>query len=146
MFDLKGEVIGLNAYSARGKQSENYAISINEAKLVTAELEKGKSLDYLGMSLEPNDSDFADQYGFAYIDGLAVTAIDPGSAAANAKPYPLQFGDLIFEVNGTSVATVGDFCDILRSHNSGETLDIRFGAYDQNDKPYNDFHYSVIIP
>jgi S1-C subfamily serine protease len=146
LFNLRGEVIGLNAYSARGRQSENYAIAMNEAKTVAGELKPGKNLDYLGMTLEPNDSDFANQSGFAYVDGLAITAVDPGSAAATAKPAPLQYGDLIFDVNGTTVQTVGDFCDILRSHSSGQTLNIRFGAYDQNNKPYDNFQYSVVIP
>ena len=146
LFNLHGEVIGINSYSARNTQSENYAISINEAKTVVAELKGGKNVDYLGMTLEPNDKDFANQNGFAYIDGLAVVAVDPGSAASAAKPYPFQFGDLIFEVNGTSVATVGDFCDILRSHNSGQTLDILYGAYDANQKPYNNFEATLVIP
>ncbi len=40
----------------------------------------------------------------------------------------------------------GDFCDIIRSRRSGETIRIRFGAYDQNNKPYNDFQYDVVVP
>ncbi|MCZ2108021.1 MAG: trypsin-like peptidase domain-containing protein [Dehalococcoidia bacterium] len=146
LFNLHGEVIGLNAYSARGRQSENYAISMNEAKLVAKDLEGGKNLNYLGITLEPNDRDFANQNKLAYIDGLVVVAIDPGGPAAKAKPYPLQTGDLIFELNGTSVATVADFCDILRSRSSGETLTVRFGAFDTNGKPYNNFQYQVVVP
>lgn len=146
LFNLRGEVIGLNSYSARGRQSENYAISTNEARLVAKDLEGGKSLNYLGITLEPNDRDYAQQNQLAYIDGLVVTAIDPGGPAAKATPYPLQTGDLIFELNGTSVVTVADFCDILRSRSSGETLTVRFGAYDTNGKPFNNFQYQVVVP
>lgn len=146
LFNMKGEVIGLNSYTARGRQAENYAISVNEALVVGKDLKAGKNLNYLGMTLEVNDRDFANQNKLAYIDGLVITAIDPGSPADKAKPYALQEGDLIFEVNGTSVTTVGEFCDILRSRSSGQTLTIRFGAYDTNNKPYNNFQYQVIVP
>jgi S1-C subfamily serine protease len=146
LFNVYGEVIGMNAYSARGSQSENYAISMNEAKTVADELKAGKNIDYLGVTLEPNDRDFAQQQGFAYIDGLVVLAVDPGSPADKATPYGLQYGDLIFDINGTNVESVGQFCDIVRSHKSGDTLNVRFGAYDSNDQPYSNFVYQVVVP
>ena len=146
LFNTRGEVIGLNSYSVRGSQSENYAIAINEAKQVADKLRAGKNLDYIGISIEVNDKDFATQNGFAYTDGLAIMAVDPGSAADKAKPFPLQYGNLIFEVNGTSVKSVGDYCDILRSRSSGDTLNIRFGAFDQTNKPFSNFQYQVVLP
>ena len=73
-------------------------------------------------------------------------AVDPGSPADQAKPFPLQYGSLIFEVNGTSVKSVGDYCDILRSRSSGDTLNIRFGAFDQTNKPFSNFQYQVVLP
>lgn len=85
LFNQYGEVIGMNAYSARGSQSENYAISMNEAKTVADELKAGKNIDYIGVTLEPNDRDFAEEEGFAYIDGLAVLAVDP-----EVQPTPLS--------------------------------------------------------
>ncbi len=42
--------------------------------------------------------------------------------------------------------TVGDFCDIIRSRKSGETIRVRFGAWDANDKPFNNFQYDIVIP
>lgn len=146
LYNQQGEVIGLNSYSARGKQGENYAIASNEAISVANKLKSGKNLDYLGISLEQNDEDFAYDQDLAYIDGLVVTGVDPGSPADKAKPGPLEFGYLIYEVNGTSVDTVGDFCDIIRSRKSGETLRIRFGAYDEDDLPYNNFQYDIVMP
>jgi serine protease Do len=146
LFNLKGEVIGLNAYSARGAQSENYAISINEAKQVAQDLKAGKNLTYIGVTLEPNDRDFAQQNHLAYIDGLVIMAIDPGSPADKAQPFALQTSELIFDVNGTPVNSVGDFCDILRSRSSGQTLNIQFGAFDTNGKPNDTYQYQVVMP
>jgi S1-C subfamily serine protease len=146
LYNQQGEVIGLNSYSARGKQGENYAIASNEAVNVANKLKSGKNLDYLGLSLEQNDEDFAYDQDLAYIDGLVVTGVDPGSPADKASPNPMEFGFLIYEVNGTSVDTIGDFCDIIRSRKSGETLRIRFGAWDNNDKPFNNFQYDIVMP
>ncbi len=146
LYNEAGEVIGLNSYAARGKQGENYAISINEALAVAEKLKTGKNLDYIGVSLEQNDEDFAYDQDLAYIDGLVVTGVDPGSPADKAQPYALEFGFLIYEINGTSVETVGDFCDIIRSRKSGETIRVRFGAWDANDKPFNNFQYDIVMP
>src|SRR5262249_42484101 len=77
LFNRFGEVIGLNSYSAIGKQAENYAITINEALAVAEHLKGGKNLDYIGIDLTVNDRRYADENDLAYIDGLAVTAVDP---------------------------------------------------------------------
>jgi putative serine protease PepD len=146
LFNSLGEVIGLNSYAAIDRQSENYAISSNEALSVGELLKAGKNLDYIGISLRPNDEDFAFDNDLAYIDGLVITAVDPGSAAEQASPYPLETGFLVFEVNATPVYSVGDFCDVIRSRSSGETIRIRFGAFDPDGLPYNDFQYDVVVP
>ncbi|MGB4862728.1 MAG: trypsin-like peptidase domain-containing protein [Tepidiformaceae bacterium] len=145
LFNNKGEVVAIHAYAARNRQNENYAIAIDEAKTVAKAVAGGKNLDYIGISITPNDPDFADQNDLAYTDGLVITAIDPGSAAAKAKPYPLEVGNLIFEVNSTPVETVGQFCDVLRSHTAGQTLQIRFGAYGQDGNPFNNFIRDLVI-
>ncbi len=146
LFNLKGEVIGLNSYRAIGAQNENYAISSNEAISVANELKAGKNIDYIGITLEPNSQDLATQLDLPYINGLVVTGVDPGSPADNGKPYPLIFGDEIFSVNGTSVDNVGQFCDILRSASSGATLRIQSGNWDTNGEANDQFFQDVKVP
>jgi S1-C subfamily serine protease len=146
LFNMAGQVIGLNSYAARGRQAENYAISMNEVKVVAEDLEAGKNLTYLGITIEPNDPDFAFENDLAYTNGLVILAKDPGSPADEADPFPLEVGYIIFQVNGVDVTNVGEFCDIIRSRSSGETLNIRFGAYDENDEPYDNFQYKVKVP
>jgi serine protease Do len=146
LYNKFGEVIGLNSYSARGSQQENYAISSNEALAVASKLKAGKSLDYIGISVQPNYEEFAYDNDLAYIDGLVVMGVDPGSAADKAQPYAIEPGYLIFDVNNTPVYTTGDFCDVLRSQSSGATLRLRFGAWDNNDKPYANYIVDVMVP
>lgn len=146
LYNERGEVIGLNSYSARGRQGENYAIASNEAVAIAKKLKEGKNLDYIGISVERNYEALAYEHDLAYIDGLVITGVDPGSPADKAKPGPLEPTYLIFELNGTSVETVGEFCDFIRSRKSGETIRVRFGAYDERDRPFNNFIYDVIMP
>jgi serine protease Do len=146
VFDSSGRVVGMHSYGVKSRQGENYAIAISEALTVTARLKEGKNLDYIGVSLELNDAEYAREWDLPYIDGLVVVGVDPGSPADSAKPYPLDTGYLIFEVNGTYVRSLGDFCDIIRSKRSGDTLRIRFGAYDEDGDPYNNYVNDVVLP
>jgi S1-C subfamily serine protease len=143
LFNMFGEVVGINSYYAYDKQAENYAITIHEAVAIAEKLKAGKNLDYIGISLTPNYRQLAVDWDLPYIDGLVITGIDPGSPADKAK---LDTGYLIFELNGTSVETVGQFCDVVRSQSSGSTLRVRFGWYDTAGKPFSNFVYDVIVP
>lgn len=146
LYNTKGEVIGVNAYSAIGTQAENYAITSNAAKHVADKLKSGKNLDYIGVNLIRNTPDLADQYSLPYNDGLIVAGVDPGSAAAKASPNPLQYPYLIFSIDGTEVPTVGALCDVIRSRSSGATVKIQFGAYNQQNQPVDNFTTDVVIP
>ena len=146
LFNKLGEVVGLNTFTAIGSQSENYAITSNEAVTVGEELKAGKHIDYIGITLEPNNEDLAFDLDLPYVNGLVVTAVDPGSPADQASPAPLDFGYEIFAVNDTLVDTIGDFCDIIRSQQAGSTLRIQFGYWGDDGLAYDDFIYDVVLP
>jgi serine protease Do len=135
LFNRQGEVIGLNAYTIRGAQAENYAIAINEALFVANKLKAGKNLDYVGLNVVTNSRALAEQEGLPYIDGLAIVSVAPGSAATKTKPYALEAGYTVGFIDGKFIQDVGTYCDVLRSHKSGDTVKIRFGAFDTNGDP-----------
>ena len=146
LFNQYGEVIGLNTFTAIGSQAENYAITSNEAVALGGLLKAGKNIDYIGITLEPNNDQLAFDLDLPHVNGLVVTAVDPGSPADNASPAPLAFGYEIFLVNDTPVDTIGDFCDIIRSQQSGSTLRIQFGYWGDDGSAYDDFIYDVVMP
>ena len=145
VFNKRGEVVGVNTLYAIGRQAENYAIPSKEALFVAERLKTGKNIDYLGVALTRNYEDLAYAWDLAYIDGLVVTGVDPGSPAAKASPFPFIWGDLIFSVDDTPVYTVGDFCDIIRSRSAGQTIEVRVGNWDNNDEPFNNFRTQVVL-
>lgn len=123
LVNLRGEVIGINTLTFLGKQSQNYAIAINEAKFVADKLAKGTNITYIGARIQENYRGLAQELGIslAYTDGLLITGIDTGSAADVAG---LGYSDLIYYVDNVSVDSVGAFCDVLRSRKPGDTLRI----------------------
>ena len=62
----------------------------------------------LGLTLQPLTPGLANQFGYAGAKGLVVVAVEPGSPAANARPAPIEQGDLIAEVAGKPVSTLAD--------------------------------------
>jgi S1-C subfamily serine protease len=147
LVNSQGELIGLNTLGntqqgGRTIQGQYYAISIDRIKTLLPNLESGKNQAYVGWSLAPIDEinlsqEFASDprvqnaklgttvQGFIRRDrttGLYVLDRDTGSAAQQAK---LGWGDLITSIEGTPVKSVGDACDILQSHGSGDKLLVR---------------------
>jgi 2-alkenal reductase len=133
LLNRQGEVIGLNSYTIRGAQAENYAISTSEATFVAEKLKAGKNLDYLGINVVTNSEDLADSEDLPFTDGLAVLSTSAGSPATKAAPYSIEPGYTIGFIDGQFIENVGTYCDVLRSHKAGDTVSVEFGAWDSDD-------------
>lgn len=114
LLDKDGKVIGVNY---RGRETNQYfAIGWDQALKVINELREGKDLETFGVNGEAFVSE-----GFS---GIWVYSVKSGSPAENTG---LTGGDIITSLENLILATDGtmaDYCDILRSHNPGDTLDI----------------------
>jgi serine protease Do len=105
MFDLNGNVIGINAalISPTGASvGIGLAIPAELAKPVIDALAKGQrpSRGYLGVSLQPLDEDLAPSLGLPKNSGELVRSLVPNGPAARGG---LQQGDVIVLVNGHAV-------------------------------------------
>jgi len=105
MFDLKGNVIGINSalYSPTGGfVGIGLAIPAELAKPVIDSLMKGQrpQRGYLGIGLQPLDEDVAPALGLPKDSGELVRSVVPGAPGALAG---LQQGDVIVKVNGQPV-------------------------------------------
>ncbi len=153
LVDDDGKLIGINTLANteqndRAVQGQYYAISINHAKRFVPSLKAGKDAAYVGWSLAPlasvpvaevfaSDTDWAaddrarlgaqtqatlERSG---IDGMFVLGSDTGSTAQKAN---IIFGDLVTTVEGASVTSMQDVCEILESTTSGDQVKVR-GRY-----------------
>jgi S1-C subfamily serine protease len=121
LVNRRGEVIGINTVAVDPSMASNinFAIDINQAKPIIADLEKGTNRHWLGMNLEQN---FYPEY-FGTEEGLIVAAVASGSSASNIG---VQAPYLLTHLEGLSVSSHEDICRILRSHNDGDALKVEF--------------------
>ena len=96
LFNLGGEVVGVNtAIAARG-QGIGFSIPANMAKGVISQLmEKGKVVrGWLGVIIQPITQEIAESMGHKSTDGALISDISPGSPAEKAG---LKRGDVVVE-------------------------------------------------
>ncbi|MFH1829494.1 MAG: DegQ family serine endoprotease [Pseudomonadota bacterium] len=102
LFNLDGEVIGINTMIYAGGQGIGFAIPIDLAKQLLPQLvEKGSvSHGWLGVAIQKITPELAKSFGLKKEKGALITEVFSGSPAAKAG---LQRGDVILEFNGEKV-------------------------------------------
>ncbi len=143
LVNMRGEVVGMNTLTQTNKQAVNWAISMDEAKFIADKLKGGKNINYLGLKLMENYRGLAQELGIAlaYIDGIVVLGVDQGSPAHKAG---IGYSDLIYTIDHTAVASVGELCDILRSKKPGQQIRVDF-TRTYTDGSYKDFYSEVTL-
>jgi len=102
LFNLNGEVVGINTAIVAGANTIGFAIPIDAVETVLQDLEhKGKVVrGYVGLRPIPLTPRIAGQLGVQVRDGAVVAEIYEGTPAASSQLEP---GDLIVAVDGTAV-------------------------------------------
>lgn len=115
--DPTGKVMAVH-YAGNADTDQAFGISTEVAADVVEELSTGKNLETIGI----NGSAVGNEDGS--LTGIWVSSVESGSPADNAGILP---GDLILTVENLDLAvdgTMADYCDILRSHDPGDTLSV----------------------
>lgn len=105
LVNLRGEVIGINtaiSSTSGGYQGVGFAIPINLASWVSDSLVEHGHVrrSFLGVGIQPLNSDLSRQLGLNTVSGAIVTEVRPGSPAANAG---LKSGDVVVEFDNRSI-------------------------------------------
>ncbi len=121
LINLNGEVVGINtAISTRsgGYDGVGFAVPINLARWVADQLiERGTvTRAYLGVAIQPVDSELSKQLGVPVGRGALVTDVRPDTPAANAK---LEAGDLILKFNGKEIHGPRDLQGVVERLKTG---------------------------
>jgi len=127
MVNSAGLVIGTTSaasqsYQFRSSSTQGYAIPINQALAVAAQIESGQASNtvhigptaFLGVSVQ---SPF---FGYS---GAQIAEVVPGSAAAQAGLTP---GDVITSVNGQAVSSPESLTDLLLAEAPGASVQIGY--------------------
>jgi S1-C subfamily serine protease len=121
LVNLAGEVIGINMAIQAGAEGIGFAIPINKARRVVAQIVGGGRVTpaWLGLSGQDVDARTARYFGLDRPRGLLVTEVSPGSAAQKVGLRP---GDLITSVAGAELDGKDQYLGALRTSTVGEPL------------------------
>lgn len=121
LIDANGQVVGVN-YAGASSTNQYFAIGRNEALPVLEQLRAGQDVTSIGVNGEAvTDGDS--------LSGIWVASVKSGSVADVAGVHE---GDIITMLEGLLLATDGtmsDYCDILRTHNADDVMDIQVLRY-----------------
>lgn len=125
--NIDGEVIGVNTFivSAGVGQSAGvgFAIPINRAKAILADLQAGREVRYgwFGVEMQELSDDLAEFFGLSQPAGVLVKNVIPDGPAAKAGILP---GDLIVAVNGEPVRNGAHLVSIVTHLPIGSRADV----------------------
>ncbi len=118
LVDATGKVVGIN-YAGVSSTNQYYAIDRKTALNVIDQLRQNKDVDSIGI----NGEAVASEDGT--LTGIWVSSVKSGSPADKTG---IKAGDILTSLENLTLATDGtfkDYCDVLRTHNSGDTLAVQ---------------------
>jgi serine protease Do len=123
LLTTRAEVIGINTAAIRGSQGISFAINIDDAKIVVAQLMERGYIDrgFLGISPANLPPALGNQLGVPVIEGLLVVQVVPDSPAAKAG---LQEEDVIVELGDEPIRNTGELSKFLIAHPPGDTVTV----------------------
>jgi len=121
LFNMQGEVVGINTAIVASGQGIGFAIPINMAKQILPQLrEEGRvTRGWLGVTVQALSEELAASFGLEGTRGALVNEIVKDSPAAQAG---LRRGDIILEYDGTKIETLNDLPRLVAATPVGETV------------------------
>lgn len=132
LFNLSGEVIGVNVAMAQGAENIGFALPINQVKRAVEQVRTdGKIIaPYIGVRYvlinkeiqKQNNLDF--DYGAIILRGQRMTdfAVIPGAPADKAR---LVENDVILEINGEKIDEDNSLADAIGKYNVGDEITLK---------------------
>ncbi|MCB9443973.1 MAG: trypsin-like peptidase domain-containing protein [Ardenticatenaceae bacterium] len=125
LVNASGQLVGIN-YAGSNEVNQYFAIARDEARSVIEQLRAGQDVTSIGI----NGQAVSDGQS---IFGIWVSSVKSGSPADKAG---ILSGDIITTLEGLVLATDGtmaDYCDILRTHNPTDTMNVEILRYDTQE-------------
>ncbi len=124
LFNLKGEVVGINTAIVQGGQGIGFATPIQLAKSVLDQLkDKGKvTRGWLGVYIQPLTPDAAENLGLSARRGALVSDVTSGGPAEKAG---IRSGDVIVAFDGKEIRDEHDLPQAVALTKPGKTVDVR---------------------
>ncbi len=121
LFNLRGEVIGVNAAIIGGANTIGFAIPIAVVKQILPQLEKTGRVarGFLGVQPQPITQDMVDTLGLKSTQGALIADVVKGSPADKAGTKP---GDVVVALNGRPVTDANQLTRDVGAIPPGQTV------------------------
>lgn len=124
LVDLNGHLIGINSAIATPNgvfAGYSFAIPVNMAKKIADDLIKYGVFKraYLGVDILEMDQELAEEWNVDFVNGVAVTRLDPNGSAAYAGIQPK---DIIVKIEGKEVQTIPALQEVVSRSQVGQNL------------------------
>ncbi|NES96871.1 MAG: PDZ domain-containing protein [Desertifilum sp. SIO1I2] len=129
LLNEQGEVIGINTAIRANAMGIGFAIPINKAKSIADQLARGEQVShpYIGVQIsnltpqlaQENNSNPNAPFEVPEVTGVLVVRVMPNTPAAEAG---LRRGDVITQINGTTVTTADQLQRIIDRSGVGKSL------------------------
>jgi serine protease Do len=123
LFDLSGQVVGINTAIISGGQGIGFAIPINMAKSLLPQLKnKGKVVrGWLGVVIQKVTPDLAKNFGLRSTEGALVSDVTEGSPAAKAG---IRTGDIIVSFAGKAIKEMDQLPKMVAAVDVGKRVPV----------------------
>src|SRR3990172_4224191 len=124
LFNLRGEVVGVNTAVVAGGQGIGFATPINMVKEVALQLkEKGAATrGWIGVTIQEVTPDMAASFGLKKPMGALVSAVAEGDPAAEGG---IKAGDVIIEFNGKPINEMNDLPRTVAATPPGKKVSVK---------------------
>lgn len=133
LINLQGQVIGINTMIINGAQGIGFAIPIDTALRVAAELKQYGRIKrpWLGINVITNTQQISAYYGLPNVAGVVL------ARAANRGPARLaglQQGDILTHINGKRIQTQEEFKAMEKQLKIGQEVEIQIQRGEERGK------------
>jgi serine protease Do len=131
LFNIKGEVVGINTVIIASGQNLGFAVPISMVKEVLPSIkEKGRpDMGWLGVSTQWLTHDLAAAVGLAEPVGVLVTSVAKGGPADKAH---LKRGDVILELDGKKIFDPSELPRMVAFGHIGKTVVLKVFRQDRS--------------
>ena len=124
LLNIEGDLIGINTAIYAKAQGIGFAIPINKAKKIIADLiEFGEVIQaWIGIRVQNLSRKLAGYLNVPDKKGVVVKAVEPGSPALKSG---LKEGDIILGIDSKKIASPRDYWSIKKTYAAGDKLKAR---------------------